>query len=325
MTRAHSFLFAISVALLSAASISYAEERFEVIDYCPSDWKIRSWRPGLNITKDAKRIVGTYTDTNKKAHGLIIENKKCVTFDYPDAEFTELGAANTRGELVGSYTSYSPSSGEFMNGAFLYRNGKFTALPTYLNRTPPYVNNNPNPPEDEYRYTRPTGITSKGEILAHHAFMADEYGEFIFKKGKVTLLPIPGTASDDGYVYAAGINDKGVVVGFYRDYPREIYGGFILKKGKLRTVKYPGTDGSDTQFSGINNKGEIVGYNVTGRTPNYDDIATGFLYRDGKFKTLMVPGSISTTPTAISDNGSVVVGTFVTAEEEVKGFLYYTH
>lgn len=324
MDRSYPILSAIAIILLSAVNLSYAEERYEVIDYCPSDWKISPWRPGLNLTKDAKKIVGTYTDTNGTEHGLIIEDTKCRTFDYPGAYGTQLGAANTRGELVGMVTYYSPSFGEYVREGFLYRNGTFVRLPAYLNKTPPYLNPDPSWEQQEFGYTQPTGITSKGVILAHQCFVPDEFGEFLFKKGRPILLDIPGTATDEGYVYSAGINDKGVVVGFYADYVPEIYGGFILKKGKVTTIRYPGTDGSGTEFAGINNRNEIVGYNVTGRTGSYR-IATGFLYRDGTFKTLMVPGSISTMPTAISDNGSVVVGTFVTADEEVKGFLYYPH
>lgn len=312
---------------LFAANLSYAEERYEVIDYCPSDWKISSgttiWGPGLNITKDAKKIVGTYVDTNGRQHGLIIQGKKCLTFDYPGVKDTQLGGANTRGELVGRTRYYSPSFGDYVNGAFLYRNGKFTTLPTYLNKTRPYINSDPGWEQQEFAYTEPTGITSSGLILAHHRFVPDEYGEFLFKKGKPTLLSLPATASDEGYVFSFGINDKGIVVGFYRDYRPEpdTHGAFILKKGQLATIKHPGTDGSGTVFTGINNKNEIVGYNQTGQV-GYSFIANGFLYRDGQFKTIMVPDSISTTPTAISDKG-IIVGTFLTAEGAVKGFVYY--
>lgn len=300
MTRMRSVLHAISVILLSAANISYAEERFEVIDYCPSDWKISSSWGGLNITKDAKKIVGTYIDTNGKEHGLIIQDKKCVAFDYPGAEGTRLGAANTRGELVGMNISNSPSTSDVVYGAFLYQKGRFIAL----------------------RDSQPTGITSKGDILVQQDF--DECsGSFLLKKKTAIRLPLPGTCNEFGWVYSAGINDNGVVVGYYYiSEPEFYYGGFILKKGKVTTIKYPGTDGSGTQLTGINNKNEIVGYNVTGRTDT-DLIATGFVYRRGAFKTIMVPGAISTMPTAISDKGSVVVGTFVTADNTVKGFLYY--
>lgn len=327
MTNFQPFRHIIALLCLFAPNLSHAEERYEVIDYCPSDWKLSAgttiWGAGLNITKDAKKIVGTYVDTNGRQHGLIIQGKKCRTFDYPGVKDTQLGAANTRGELVGRTKYYSPSFGDFVNGAFLYRNGKFTTLPTYLNKTRPYINRDPSWEQQEFAYTEPMGITSSGLILAHHRFVPDEYGEFLFKKGKPTLLPLPGTASDEGLVYSFGINDKGVVVGFYRDYAPEPdnYGAFILKKGKLEVINYPGTDGSGTVFTGINNTNEIVGYNQTGQV-GYSFIANGFLYRDGQFKTIMVPDSISTTPTAISDKG-VVVGTFLTAEGAVKGFVYY--
>lgn len=330
----------LSLIFSAAPILTYAEGRFEVIDYCPSSWTISSGIAGLNITKEGKDIVGSYIDANGREHGLKIRDGKCRRFDYPGADETQLGAMNDRGDLVGRTTYLSdyvwPDGHRDADhyGAFLYRKGKFFPLPTSIPYPPkegttvvPFPESPIGTPE--YTFTQPTGITSDGLVLAHHRFDGTEWGEYLIRNRVVTLLPLPGV---DGlqFTFAAGINDKRTIVGyrFNRFGQADPQGGFIISKGNVETIAYPGTDGRRTVFSGINNKNEIVGYNGRLDCPSPEtepcrELNEGFLYRNGNFKTIMFPGSISTAPTAISDKGSVVVGTFVTAEGAVKGFIYY--
>jgi hypothetical protein len=95
----------------------------------------------------------------------------------------------------------------------------------------------------------------------------------------------PFSHGDDA-VEVNGINDSGVLVGFYWDYsPTGPIHGFILDKGKFTTIDYPGA--SHTVPQAINNTGEIVGNWAIDNDPR----EYMFKYKDGKFTEFTVVGA----------------------------------
>ena len=137
--------------------------------------------------------------------------------------------------------------------------------------------------------------------------------------GAITTLDFPGIIDA---TTAYGINDLGEIVGGYcpgiLTCPPNSVGptskGFLYANGVFTTLHFPGS--GETQASGINNAGVIVGeyiYNLAG--------PFGFIYQNGAFQTINFPGSLSTRPTAIN-NAGVVAGYFQDQSLNVHGFTY---
>jgi hypothetical protein len=120
---------------------------------------------------------------------------------------------------------------------------------------------------------------------------------------------------------ATGINSLGVIVGIYYDSAGNSH-GFLLKKGSFTTVDVPGSivgvSGTlPTEANGINGAGEIVGdyYAPPGApgapactvtTPPFSpQCRRGFLYSNGRFSDVLVPGKAGSIPNAISPDGTI--------------------
>jgi uncharacterized membrane protein len=130
-------------------------------------------------------------------------------------------------------------------------------------------------------------------------------------------VDVPGAAD----TLATGINARGAIVGIYYDIAGNSH-GFLLKNGDFSTVDVPGSlvgvSGTlQTEANGINNAGDIVGdYYAppgapgapacTADTPPFSpQCRRGFLYRNGQFSDVLVPGKKGSVPNAISPNGTI--------------------
>jgi hypothetical protein len=80
---------------------------------------------------------------------------------------------------------------------------------------------------------------------------------------------VPGALAT--VIYA--INEAGVMVGTYRDAAG--WHGFVWDRGALQTVDYPGA--ANTTISGINNRGELVGFTFTSGLPVAGAAGLGFV------------------------------------------------
>jgi probable HAF family extracellular repeat protein len=74
---------------------------------------------------------------------------------------------------------------------------------------------------------------------------------------------IPISTPQSTYAVADGINNAGLVTGFYID-SNSNYHGFVWQNGVLETVDYPGA--LDTRLNGVSNRGVAIGYYGDGFT-----------------------------------------------------------
>lgn len=168
-----------------------------------------------------------------------------------------------------------------------------------------------------------TGINDAGQVVGS----ASGSGGFLYTAGSFTPLPF--------LLYPLGINDAGQIVG------KVNYSGFLDSGGTVTTIDvYPG---ADTWANGINNLGEIVGYDtfdgffdvsgvitildvpgaveteILGINDAGDMVGTfrlagghyqPFLYRNGVFTTLVLPGSPigDAYAAGIDDAGDILIG-----------------
>jgi probable HAF family extracellular repeat protein len=213
-----------------------------------------------------------------------------TTLDVPDAgaEGTAASGINNHGQIVGGYLD----SGNQDQG-FLTRRGRWTTLP----------------------HTAPQSINNQGQITGFYGDRTGVHG-FLYEKGVVSTLDVPGaTRLGRELTEATGINDRGQIVGDYRDSQGDFH-GFLYERGTFTTVDVPFPH-IDTGPTGINNRGQIVGF--------YDDGTRrrGFLKDGTVFTPLDVPGALGTLPFGINNHGHIV-GIYFTSMDPTgnRGFVY---
>ena len=78
---------------------------------------------------------------------------------------------------------------------------------------------------------------------------------FLRDRGRYTRIDVPGT--EDGFTYAQGINNGGLIVGYYARNDDDSDHGFVLGPHGCTTVDVPGALWTD--IYSVNSFGDIVG------------------------------------------------------------------
>ena len=159
-----------------------------------------------------------------------------------------------------------------------------------------------------FAFTQLLGINHNGNIAAGY-WSTDAAGATGQIAGTVTPMFSGATFTNINHLLpantnsqATGVNDAGVVSGFYQEGPNTapVFTAFFDISGKITTIMIPGS--VSTQALGINDQNEVVGdYTVA----NGDMF--GFLDKGGGvFVTLDPFGSTAVTANGINDAGNVV-------------------
>src|SRR5580658_5673731 len=245
---------------------------------------------------------------------------KFKTIRVPGALTTTVGGINNAGAMVGYYLL---KGGGNPHG-FLVMDRKWTHI---------------DHPKSSSTICK--NINSSGVIVGNYQIKNKTMG-FSYQNGKFTDIPGPAGATSS---QAMGINDKGVIVGFYRD-SKGIH-GFRLTGSTYKTFNVPGANG--TFATGINNKGYIVFYwqdagqnsessiwnGKTYKTfdvdlDNANDVVIqwfdsllhphGALLQSGKYYTTDYPNSGGTYDMGINDKNTLV-GFYVPDNDYQGGFI----
>jgi probable HAF family extracellular repeat protein len=106
----------------------------------------------------------------------------------------------------------------------------------------------------------------------------------------------------------------GQIAGYYQD-SSGLEHGFLDNRGTYTRIDPPGS--VSTTVTGINNKGQIVGY--------YEESSGGpaqsFLYSRGTYTVLDVPGATNTLAYSVNDSGQIT-GFYQDSGGQEHGFLY---
>jgi hypothetical protein len=175
--------------------------------------------------------------------------------------------------------------------------------------------------------TGTTGINDRGEILGAYEGQDRVVRHFVRdRRGRYAELEEPadgpdGEASDE-YI---DINNRGEMVGFYNDEQGFTTTGFLrTEQGRFVDINVPGS-----QLTGpfkINDRGHVVGLYVDGGAepgpdgPALPGVVHGFVWRDGDFETIDVPGAAATFVLGIN-NREQMVGSYIDADGAYHGFL----
>lgn len=120
------------------------------------------------------------------------------------------------------------------------------------------------------------------------------------------------------FTIATGIGPSGDIVGIYGDASFNEH-GFLLSRGNFTTIDVPGAlvgaSGTlQTEANGINPAGDIVGdYFAPPGAPGAPECHVafspacrrGFLYSDGQFSDVLVPGKKGSIPNSIAADGTI--------------------
>jgi chitinase len=211
-----------------------------------------------------------------------------ITIDVPSSGvFAQTATAiDDRGQIVGGF-QISPST--VLHGFLRDKKGQFTTI------------------DVTSEGGAILGINNRGQLSG---FFGDQNGihAFLFYRGTTTQIDVPGANLTEG----TGINDRGQLVGDYRDSSNKFH-GFLYDDGLFVDIDFPGS--SSTGLDAINNRGQIVGFSNNG------SLRHAFLYDSGLFTSIDVPfiGAHSTTPRGINDHGDIV-GTYADGAG-IHGFL----
>jgi uncharacterized membrane protein len=252
----------------------------------------RSTNSEANGINDKGQIVGGYNNVNLGLYNLSdyafrLKGDVFSSINFPGSEGTEAFGINKSGEIIGAFAD----SGGTWHGFLLV--GK-----TYTQLDCPGAGG-------PGTSTIPSAINGSGEIVGYCLGVPLATG-FLLSGGVYTTITVPGAFA----TWAGGINDAGVIVGWYEQ-DGVGYEGFVDDGGSFTTINFPGYVGN-TYLNGINNSGLLVGGYGTPVTigSTYYEWPQGFLYSAGTFSTIDAPfGDVEVTnPLAINNKGEIVGG-----------------
>jgi probable HAF family extracellular repeat protein len=141
---------------------------------------------------------------------------------------------------------------------------------------------------------------------------------FLLDRGRYTRFDAPGAGQD---TVPASINNRGQIVGTYRDADFGMHGFLRDQAGRITTIDLPGAKATGPYR--INDRGQLVGrYSQTHTDMQVPDaIHRGFLLDHGKLTRIDVPGAAETQAVGLNNRGQVV-GEYQNPDGTFHGFLW---
>jgi hypothetical protein len=217
--------------------------------------------PATSGINNAGQIVGTYYNPAGSGHGYLDSGGVFTGFDDPFASNplatfnggTQVNGINNTGEIVGEYRGGGSGFGinGFVQVPFVSANGGFITI---------------DDPSSNQGYTEANGINDAGQVVGDYGVsIPDPEGGNELQINGFLLNGAVFTTIDDPLGFSTtltGINNAGIIVGFYTD-ASGISHGFVDNGGVFLTIDDPlGTGG--TEVEGINNNDQVVGFYIDG-------------------------------------------------------------
>ena len=167
-----------------------------------------------------------------RVHGFLLRRERFTTYDHPDVPYTTLTGTNNKGDVAGMTND---GSNHFRG--FTDVNGTVTDF------------------EPPGALVEVGAMNDRGQVVGTFLDLTGVRGFFRSASGRLTPIDAPG----GDFTTARGINNAGVVAGFFADLSDPTRGhGFVLKGGVFTTLDVPGA--MATNILGINDALQVVGY-----------------------------------------------------------------
>ena len=150
-----------------------------------------------------------------------------------------------------------------------------------------------------YKFLNVDGINDWGSIVGYYAGTdVISHGFKRWSNGSGFTLDYPAHFHQvNSGTFPTAINNSGMIVGF----TQLPFHGFIYYRGKWANLEYPGAN--ETNPVGISDAGLIVG-----NSSSADGSATAFLYQNGVFKAISIPGTSASYVVASSLRKGLILG-----------------
>jgi PEP-CTERM motif len=168
--------------------------------------------------------------------------------DIPGYAGNLAGGINNNGLVVGdAFTTINQSTATYLGGVGWSYNGAYSPLFTAPGSAP--ANGG----------TATYSVNDAGQIVGYAIDSSGIYHGYVKTGSSFTTLDFPGAAQFGGTV-ANGINNAGVVTGYYYNDSSGDFSGFTWQNGVFTTLNFPGA--LDTAITAINDRGDLAGYYV---------------------------------------------------------------
>ena len=258
--------------------------------------------PGVSETLVAKNGMNTKLLERQSPSGksacLLIQGRTETVISDPNGAFTKCNGLSGNNGVVGFYTGDAISA---PYTGFAYINGVYADVV---------------PPGAVADWGSAVNAISSNGLMAGTYLAADlSYPVFL------TYGPAYNEVQVDGVniLAATGVNDQGVVVAqeVFATMRGPAISSVLILDGVAFGIIFPGA--ATTFATGINNKGDVVGYYL-----DQTSVQHGFIYRSATnkyFGPIDPPGSTSTTLTSIADNGVITGATIPTGATTANAIL----
>ncbi|MER2513535.1 MAG: hypothetical protein ABTQ25_14145 [Nitrosomonas ureae] len=240
------------------------------------------------------QIVG-FTNSLNGNQSFIYSNGVYTSVEVPNAKFgTTLLGINDSGQMTGLYVDeLNPRV-----HSFLYDGNTFVTLD--------------HPEAADVGFTAGTqaySINNNGQVVGVYNDSSGVSHGFLYRGGSYFTLDVPNSMA----TFAEGINDSGIVVGFF--YDENGHHGFSYDGITYTVIDNPNAlagSYSGTVISGINNMGIMTGY-IPAIGPNSYGGDQNFIYDGNSFTIIDVPNSNFSQIFGINDSGHIV-GSYESAD-----------
>ncbi|HZQ23043.1 MAG TPA: hypothetical protein VFA89_09600 [Terriglobales bacterium] len=230
-------------------------------------------------------VGGWFTATENDAAFLRKANGSMSTFSYPGFPTTFFSGINDNGAIVGAFGRHQA----FTDHGFLLQGGKLTPInyPASIQTVPSGINNNGaivgthwqsevdssgfslmNGAYTDVRYPNASATSANainnlggivGDFIDNQQPVPHIHG-FILTNGQFQQVDAPGNNYN---TTLTGINDQGIVTGWYQQTTDSGGIGFEYVNGTFKTLVIP--NATSVSASGINSLGDITGVAVNGK------------------------------------------------------------
>jgi probable HAF family extracellular repeat protein len=256
----------------------------------------------------------------------------------PAAVSAGASGINRHGQIVGTYTDSVGTPHGFLltAGTCLTIDGPAGALATFAN-----------------------GLNDHGQIVGFYEDQPGRFRGFLYDHGVATPLPLLPDQEEIVWLSVYDINNRGHIVGAYRDSNPGTTRGFLLREGVYTMIDPPlavatvinehnqivGLEGGPQgnvylyknatwtailnnvpmgdatgQILGLNDRVQIVGSFYASHARGSEAGNLGFLWHKSTHILLDYPGSVDTLPTGINNTGHIV-GSYRSPTGPWRGFL----
>jgi hypothetical protein len=197
---------------------------------------------------DEGTVVGAYTDEQGLLHGYVREHGRYRTVDYPGAVQTTIDGINNDGDLVGYYLD-----DQGIVHGFLRERGRFRTID-----------------HPGTTFSGLVDINDRDEMVGGYIDARGfAHGFAVDRRGHMTEIEAPGGQVE---LIASDIDNRGRILGYFAEQVGDTFPvhGFLLTPARghdrFRLIDAPG-DRVRTETTGLNDRGDIVGFGDDGRMP----------------------------------------------------------